>query len=341
MLSAALSTANIPLLVSRANAVDIGHWLGNPGYNGTAATLQQELRCYALPYGAWGFGNHILTYYTVACLAYGLRPFAPWSRISEKKWDIALGALGLAFTVTVAVLTIVRCRNSWQFMLLAVWKLMLSITAAAITIHAGHISRKIRLGNLGQHYTQPEATGWTPDGQYALTESRKNLVEPNVQELRSSYNGSYHNNDENNANVTQPKVHNPYRQVLWWGFLYFPGAVTGFVGIMSLVREYFAVTPTLQTITYIFIGIASGGTLVIAVIFFFTNWDGANFFRSFFQSTWVGLVWAFVILTILSALYTDWALGAMNGDITGTPAPGNEILYYIYWAAKRLPMFSI
>jgi hypothetical protein len=39
--------------------------------------------------------------------------------------------------------------------------------------------------------------------------------------------------------------------------------------------------------------------------------------------------------------YVDWALGILIPDVTGVPIPSDKVLYWLYFAAERLPMLSI
>jgi hypothetical protein len=78
--------------------VNVTDWLDNPGYH-NGGTIQEQIQCYALPYGAWGFASHILTYYTVICLAKGISPALPWRELERRNWNVFLGVSGMAFTL--------------------------------------------------------------------------------------------------------------------------------------------------------------------------------------------------------------------------------------------------
>jgi hypothetical protein len=97
-------------------------------------TLQGEMQCYSLPYGGIGFISHLITYYTLVCLWVGRRPPIPWKELNWSKWDCALGIVALILSVGIAIFTIVRCRNRWQFVLLAVWKTFMSAMLGLTTI---------------------------------------------------------------------------------------------------------------------------------------------------------------------------------------------------------------
>ena len=40
--------------------------------------------------------------------------------------DLVLGTVGLGVTIAVSIVTILRCRNAWQLLVIAVWKLDVS-----------------------------------------------------------------------------------------------------------------------------------------------------------------------------------------------------------------------
>jgi TM2 domain-containing membrane protein YozV len=43
---------------------------------------------------------------------------------------------------------------------------------------------------------------------------------------------------------------------------------------------------------------------------------------------------------IFAALYSDWALGVLTGNLAGEPSEDTRILYWIYFVAKRLPLLT-
>jgi hypothetical protein len=73
-----------------------------------------EIKCYALPYGGFGFASHILTYYAMTVICFGRRPLAPWSRLhGPRKWNMSLAIIKLIFTIIPSIVTMVRCSHSW------------------------------------------------------------------------------------------------------------------------------------------------------------------------------------------------------------------------------------
>ena len=111
-------------------------------------TIADEIKCYALPYGLIGSISHILTYWTVFWLGLARKPYLPWAKLSFGRFDMGLSVIQMLITVTISSFTIVRCQNRWQLLLLAVWKLTMSITVGFWGIWAGH---KAKLDKNTQH----------------------------------------------------------------------------------------------------------------------------------------------------------------------------------------------
>ena len=94
-----------------------------------------DFSCWALPYGGIGFASRLLTYYTWIMT---LNVCSPWTFQANEHWkfDMFVGLVSLPFTLTVTIITMVRCRKDWPFVLLAVWKSSLSFTVSITTAHA-------------------------------------------------------------------------------------------------------------------------------------------------------------------------------------------------------------
>lgn len=95
----------------------------------------EELHCYNLPYGIIGLISHLLTYYTIICLCYGRRPFWPLGRV-EKTWlNLVLPFVGTALCIWTSITTIIKCKNTWQLLLIGVWKLSMSLLNGLTALH--------------------------------------------------------------------------------------------------------------------------------------------------------------------------------------------------------------
>jgi hypothetical protein len=129
------------------------------------------------------------------------------------------------------------------------------------------------------------------------------------------------------------------RRSVYWSFLYFPGLVTGFVGLCSLVNQDWK-EKTVQIISFAF-----AGTLVlvsvVGVIFLQCLGSDSRTLKRLAKSPLAAGIILFVTGTsVLGALYSDWILGAIGDDLVGFPSGDNQYLYWAYFVAKRLPLLS-
>jgi hypothetical protein len=305
-ISTTLPTILLLASIPQATAFSLSDWLNNPPYS-NGATVQEQIQCYTMPYGGIGFASHLLTYLTVTCLALGRSPVFPWIKLQHRIYNICLAATGLVATVILATLGILRCRKTWPFLLLAVWKLVLSVTLSAMTIHAAVLIQR-------------------PHESYR-----------SLRELRKAPG---------------------FVKILYWLFLYAAGAIVGLTGMGQLVRENFADLEQLRIITYVFVAVASAipaASLIAGLVFLFSPcWNRPGRYTNLekvetdAEHPYVSL--GFVILALMAtvlgigalfAFYSDWALAALAGDLAGTPSSDNAILYWSYFAFKRLPLFSL
>ncbi|KAI9864677.1 MAG: hypothetical protein M1813_003167 [Trichoglossum hirsutum] len=274
-----------------------------PKKPGTAGQIQ----CYSLPYGGIGFASHILTYWTLYWLIKGKRPFWPPSPLAKKQFDIWLTAVMLAITIGVSVWTIVRCREDWRVLVIAVWKLTMSVSLGCVCIHRSLMlvgaQSAVVTGGVG-HYA-----GGYPAGGYQAVGDRANGSD---EDRREGYNRW---------------------KLLLWLVPYGCGMVTGMAGLVSLVRHNWH-NHQIQIITGVFISVVFSTALVIALLVCCS-------IGKLITSGFVGLFIAGSLIGILSAFYSDWILAAVMGNLVGTPSADVAALYWIYFVAKRLPLFSL
>lgn len=62
-------------------------------------SIQDEIKCYSLPYGAIGFISHVLTYWAVLWLSFGRKPYWPPGRLSAGRTDLCLSLVQINITV--------------------------------------------------------------------------------------------------------------------------------------------------------------------------------------------------------------------------------------------------
>ncbi|TFK31067.1 hypothetical protein BDQ12DRAFT_619617, partial [Crucibulum laeve] len=60
----------------------------------------------------------------------------PSRRVDCSRLDLPLGIVGLALSVGLSIFAIVRCKNNWQVLVIAVWKMSMSILNSVTTVHA-------------------------------------------------------------------------------------------------------------------------------------------------------------------------------------------------------------
>lgn len=135
--------ALIPLLLTLASPVVAG--LSEPWLPVRGPTLQDEIKCYSLPYGGIGFASHALTYYTLLMLSAGRSPWR-FKELTATKFDTALAVIQLVGTVAMASFTIARCRDRWEFVLIAVWKLLFSLEVSVWAMVAAFVADEEELG---------------------------------------------------------------------------------------------------------------------------------------------------------------------------------------------------
>lgn len=145
--------------------IHIPSWL-QPMIPRKGTTIQEEIKCYSLPYGGIGFLSHFLTYWAIFWLGFGRRPYWPTKRLSAGRTDIALSLIQVIVSVLIAGFTISRCRNRWQFMLIAIWKVIMSVEVGIWGLRASWLVMKRRRG--GYKYTGEQDRiiwrfdDWTP-----------------------------------------------------------------------------------------------------------------------------------------------------------------------------------
>ncbi|KAA8913659.1 hypothetical protein FN846DRAFT_929122 [Sphaerosporella brunnea] len=233
-------------------------------------SLHDEIHCYALPYGVIGLVSHLLTYYTILCLRFQVSPLAPWKPLKHPTFDMFLAGAGLFFCVGITILTMIRCQQRWQFLVIAIWKAVLSLT----------------LGGMNMHVS---------------------------------------------INVKSQKDREDLK-ILGWLFIYGMGLLTGFAGLLSLVFEAWD-DHVIRLSSEIFGGIA-GGVLALTFLYYCVSGGDSDAVRRSFTVI-------FVTFGTLPALYSDWVLAGLADNLIGVPSSDNALLYFGYFASKRIPFFSL
>jgi hypothetical protein len=306
--SSLLLLATFYLLLSPAQArpIQLPSWLTNM-LPEKGATLDDEIKCYSLPYGGIGFLSHVLTYWTILVLGFGRKPYWPWRRLSSGKFDLCLSILQLTITVAIASFTIARCRSRWQFILLAVWKLVMSMVVGAWGVSASRNAIKA-----SKYEPLPKSTG-------------VDLADPPHK---------------------APRIIWSSEDATWLTlFIYAAAAVVGLVGLISLVVENFWI-PGVWKITTVFGSLILGTGLACLALWWCVDAsgekEGVNRHRKR-KALLRGLSFSSfgvipTLMLILAAFYSDWVLGALAGSLVGVPSGDNA---YLYWVSNWSFLFIV
>jgi hypothetical protein len=100
----------------------------------------------------------------------------------------------------------------------------------------------------------------------------------------------------------------------------------GIFALMTLVKAHWSRNRKLQTVSYVFAS-TLGCSILCCIL-----WPKRTWFSSF--------MWLTSFFS-LAALYGDWALGSMVGNILGTPNSDNIYFYVAYLVLKRFTMLSL
>ncbi|AEO63063.1 uncharacterized protein THITE_2039607 [Thermothielavioides terrestris NRRL 8126] len=283
-------------------AFNLRTWLDNPPYAG-GGTAQEQIQCYALPYGAIGFSSHLLTYLTAFLLSIGRHPLLFWNRLKRRRFNIFVSAVGFCVSCPVTVLTMVRCRRTWPFILLAIWKLFLSATITIMAIHAANANREAPARRYPPSWSEQFQRIWwwvllyfvgTVVGFVGLMDIVKNNM-GTAGRLRA-VTGAF-------------------------------GGITLFLVLLFVIGSMFEERDTNRRLNKEQGEPPRDRRGQIAELL-------SNFSIVMFLSFSVAMV------AILFAFYTDWALAAVAGDLVGMPGGDNLLFYWLYFAAKRFPMLS-
>ncbi|KAK4168404.1 hypothetical protein QBC43DRAFT_310189 [Cladorrhinum sp. PSN259] len=325
-------------LIPTAEALSLGDWLKDDPYE-NGGTVHEQIQCYALPYGAIGFASHLLTYFTAFMLSRGRNPFLFWQKLKHRRFNLAVALIGFVITLVLTTLTMARCRRTWPFILIAVWKLVLSVTLTGMTIQAALETSEI------PKPPKDIMASFTPTyyPMYSYSTSSMN-ARGQYQELHKSTSTvtlrtMNEDGEPVERSVSLPQGKGRYHRVWYWFPLYFVGSVIGFVGIMNVVGKHIGENQKVKIIT----GAFGGVTLIVVLAVLVACWlfmSGSGCFGTVGVSFVAGAGVAVFVLSVLFAFYTDWVLAALAGDLVGTPSGDNAVFYWTYFAAKRLPMLS-
>ncbi|KAF4628399.1 hypothetical protein G7Y89_g9761 [Cudoniella acicularis] len=219
---------------------------------------QAVFECYSLPYGGLGALSTILTLYTFGMTLLGRKPIFPFMEIEHSTFDFIIATISAIITTVTSIIAIKRCDGVTSLELIAVFKLLLSITLNFCTMwRAGVEAFSFLTGVVGVVCMISGAAG---------------------------------------------------------------------AGLIASNNWHVAGVPAL-TLTIWLIGILPAICCTICVISGIEVWKVLVGFG------------AYIIIAIM--FWSDWIISCITGDFGGSPDGKVAIVYWVYFAAKRLPMFAM
>jgi len=297
------------------------------------STIDAEISCYALPYGVLGLVSHLLTYYTTICLGFGVRPLKPWKALTWHWWDLSFCLSSMVITVTLAAFTMSSCRNSWPFLLLGLWKLALSFSVNGVGVVQALRGKPVDQRPTEANPTDVELTDVEPTGDQLADEEPAGRRQTDSQPTEEPGDGKPAKEKPRGGTVVDGKA-------LYVAIVYYVVSFIGLVGTLRIVHETFADNKAVRILTGLFIG----GTGVI-VIFFIVVTIFLEAFgtlgRTLMSTLSAPFAWGTILLVAI--FYSDLVLGAVDYNWVGTPSQDVDSVKYAYWiyfAAKRIPMLA-
>lgn len=271
----------------------------------TNQEASNEIKCYGLPYGGIGFLSHILTYYSIICIGLGVKPLLPGVHLRHSIFDLVVAICSLLGSSINAVVVMARCRREWQFLLLALWKLSLSCTLGCMCVH-----RALLVRHAGEVKKSKKPFFWL--SVYATT------IVLGLAGLFSLVRRSWDN---------------PHVRIV-------TGAFWGIAGGLAFISALLPQTTTTEyefererdgLVAYVQRWFGQDTRETYTVLLESTTWGPGRCLQSFFAS-------ALMLTGLLAALYSDWVLGVITGNLAGVPSGDVRVIYWIYFVAKRLPL---
>lgn len=132
-------------------------------------------------------------------------------------------------------------------------------------------------------------------------------------------------------------------KVLFWLLLYIPGVSVGLAGLLSLVAETIHSNQKVLVITVVFGSATLALTIIsglVACCIMSGNGSSDTILGPILGSSLAACGVALGCFGVLGAFYSDWILGAIADNVWGAPSGDSTYLYWSYFIAKRLPLFS-
>lgn len=277
---------------SLAAPLNLPSWL-EPMLPVKGASLSEEIKCYSLPYGGIGFLSHILTYWALFWLGFGRKPYWPCSKLSAGLFDLFLAFIQTVISIAIAGYTIHRCQNRWQFVLIAVWKVVLSLEVGIFGFSAAIKARDRSKNNKSDR----ESYSYSPVSP---------AVSKTLQKMKTIW----------SIDDWTP----------WTLLFYAAGMVVGMVGLLSIVWNL-RHNEQILDITAVF-GAVTATIIVVCILLVFFHCCSCMSIN-----IGKAILAMFFTTILVCALYSDWILGVIAGSLEGFPTSDNVFLYWVSFSS--------
>jgi len=215
---------------------------------------------------------------------------------------------------------------------MAFWKMMMSLTLSAISTHAAVIVRRQIAWRQRSRNSSEVLPGKDAESLARNSSTSREESEPMVLESLQQTSADMESNaatvggggSSADKLLDKPPKNTETSRVWGWTTLYAIGIITGYCGLFSLVRQSWHI-PAVRDLTYSYIAIT-----VVSTVLGMWAADGSEVLI-------VGFGFFVMGTGMIAALYSDWILAAIDGNYAGVPDGNNALLYWTYFAAKRLP----
>ncbi|KAK3349088.1 hypothetical protein B0T25DRAFT_547173 [Lasiosphaeria hispida] len=218
------------------------------------------------------------------------------------------------------MITLIRCRKTWPFILISVWKIVLSTTITSMATHANYLAfgDSMQSRKLAAPFAALANAHLRPD---------------NVSPMRSG----------TDISTSLKLLREKFRVLLWWTAFYSLGAIVGLVGVIAIVHESME-NERLKVITAVFgCVVGLGAAAAVSCVMSGRSELGTGGVGSRVGWSLIAAIGVAIFeMLFLFAFYTDWVLAALAGDMVGLQIPGDNFWSaLLYFFAKRLPMLSM
>jgi len=259
------------------------------------------LACYGIPYGGLGFLSHVLTYYTMICLACGKKPLMPWKPIKESgPFSFITCMIGTLVGVILAIYTTAKCHAYWQLTFMGIWKIGFSTFNGLVGLVASPKPE-------GEEEISQTVVMVIGVGFYIL--SQIFCVAGIISLVVLSWEGHH----ARLAIVTYAFVGIVAATPILIVLAYCSGIPYGLEKLWEYWRIRIRKSDTIETSS---VYTDRSPSLSIALV--------------------LCIPWTFVAC----GFYSDWALGAIQHDLLGRPSGDNKVVFWTYFVAKRFTMIA-